>query len=314
MYQTPFRKFSFLAAVALVACLSLVSPRPAQCQISQELPADAEALQSQLISDIRQLTLTGQRAGEGYFSQDGRYLVFQSEREPGNPFFQIYRMDRETGDTRRISPGIGKTTCAWIHPDNQRILFASTQYDPEAVAKQKAEIEFRQSGQSRRYSWDYDETFDLVEFDVKTKEYRRLTDELGYDAEGSYSPDGSLICFSSNRRAYSGELSQEERELFEKDPASAIDIYLMNADGTDVRRLTDSIGYDGGPFFSPDGQQICWRRFSRDGATAEIMLMNVDGSNQRQITDLGVLSWAPFFHPSGEVPNFCHQFAWLQQF
>jgi len=269
-------------------------------QEAPEIPEEGASLQARLIGSIRQLTLTGQRAGEGYFSQDGRYLVFQSEREVGNPFFQIYLMDRETGDTRRVSPGYGKTTCAWMHPDNQHVLFASSQYDPQAVEKQRAEIEFRQSGESRRYSWDYDENFELVVFNLKTQEYQRLTDVKGYDAEGSYSPDGKWICFASNRRAYSGELSPEEQQLFEKDPASAMDLYLMNADGSHVKRLTDAIGYDGGPFFSPDGKQICWRRFSRDGATAEIMLMNVDGTNQRQLTHLEALSWAPFFHPSGE--------------
>lgn len=268
-----------------------------QTEITSE---EGARLQSRLISNIRQLTLTGQRAGEGYFSQDGRYLVFQSEREPGNPFFQIYLMDRETGDTRRISPGIGKTTCAWIHPDNQRVLFASTQFDPQAVEKQKEEIQLRQSGETRKYSWDYDPTYELVVFNLQTHEYQQLTNTPGYDAEGSYSPDGRLICFASNRRAYSGELTAEEMKLFEKDPSSAIDIYLMNSDGSNIRRLTDSIGYDGGPFFSPDGQQICWRRFSRDGAGAEIMVMNIDGSDQRQLTHMDALSWAPFFHPSGE--------------
>ncbi len=85
-----------------------------------------------LLSDTRQLTFEGRRAGEGYFSADGSMMVFQSEREPGNPFFQIYLMSLETGDTRRISPGYGKTTCAWIHPNRKSVLFASTHLDPNA--------------------------------------------------------------------------------------------------------------------------------------------------------------------------------------
>ena len=56
-------------------------------------------------------------------------MVFQSEREQGNPFYQIYLLDMETGDTRRISPGTGKTTCAWIHPGGDRILCPSTHDD-----------------------------------------------------------------------------------------------------------------------------------------------------------------------------------------
>ncbi len=262
--------------------------------------AQAAQLQGALLSDVRQLTFEGKRAGEGYFSADGRQLVFQSEREPGNPFFQIYLMDLQNGDTHRISPGIGKTTCAWLHPDGQRVLYSSTQFDPSSPEKQLQELEFRASGQTKRYSWDYDPSYDLVAFDQATGDTRRLTEAEGYDAEGSYSPDGQWICFASNRRAYTGQLSEDEQELFQMDPASAMDLYLMRSDGSQLRRLTTEVGYDGGPFFSPDGQQICFRRFSRNGATAEIMLMNVDGTEQRAITHLGNMSWAPFFHPSGD--------------
>ncbi len=287
-----------------IFCLALI---PAAANVSaqeQDItaldPAEAAKKQARLLSGIRQLTFEGKRAGESYFSADGKLMVFQSERDPDNPFFQIYLMDRETGDTHRVSPGIGKTTCAWIHPDGSKVLFASTQYDPEAQAKQKAEIDFRASGQTRRYSWDYDETYELVSYDLKTKEYTRLTNARGYDAEASYSPDGKWICFASNRRAYTGELNAEEQALFEKDPSSAMELYMMRSDGTEVRRLTDKLGYDGGPFFSPDGKSICWRRFSENGALAEIMVMNTDGSQQRALTHMQAMSWAPFFHPSGD--------------
>ncbi len=154
-------------------------------------------------------------------------MVFQSERESTNPFYQIYLQDRETGDVTRVSPGEGKTTCAWIHPTGQTVLFASTQLDPAAKQKQADEFALRESGKERRYAWDYDENYDLIEWDREAQTYRRLTDETGYDAEGSYSPDGEWIAFASNRRAYSDELTAKERELFQLDAASAMDIYIM---------------------------------------------------------------------------------------
>ncbi len=261
-------------------------------------PASAD--KNPLLSKTRQLTFAGRRSGEGYFSADGTKLIFQSEREPGNPFFQIYLLDLETGDEQRISPGIGKTTCAWIAPDNQHVLFASTQLDPLAKQKQKDELKLRAEGKQKRYSWDYDPTYDIIEYDLKTKKYRQLSDETGYDAEGSYSPDGKLIAFASNRGAYDRKLSKEEQEKLKHDPSVFMEIYLMNADGTNVRQLTDTFGYDGGPFFSPDGKRICWRRFTEDGATAEIMTMNIDGSDVKQLTNWHVMSWAPFYHPSGK--------------
>lgn len=262
--------------------------------------AGAQESESNFVSGMRQLTFEGLRAGEGYFSRDGKQMVFQSEREPGNPFYQIYLLDRESGDVERVSPGQGKTTCAWIHPDGDRVLFASTQFDPQAQSKQDSELEFRASGQQRRYAWDYDPQFELVEWDRKTGNYKKLTEAMGYDAEASYSPDGKLIAFSSNRLAYSKPLSEREKVLFENDPSVGLDLYIMNSDGTNVRRITDVIGYDGGPFFSPDGKKICWRRFSEDGATAEIYSANIDGSDPKQITRLGAMSWAPYFHPTGD--------------
>jgi Tol biopolymer transport system component len=267
---------------------------------SFQVASAAQGTESRLLSNIRQLTFEGLRAGEGYFNPDGSMLIFQSEREPGNPFFQIYLMDLKTGDTRRVSPGFGKTTCGWIHPNQSRLLFASTHEDPEARLKQEEELELRASGNAGRYSWDYDEYFDIFEGDFEGGNLKNLTQARGYDAEGSWSPDGNLIVFSSNRHAYSEKLSPQDQNIFETDKSYLVDLYLMNADGSEVRRLTDSPGYDGGPFFSPDGQEIVWRRFSEDGTTAEIFTRKLDGSPEKQMTRLGAMSWAPYFHPSGD--------------
>src|SRR5690348_4265815 len=113
--------------------------------------------EAQFLSETRQLTFEGKRSGEGYFSPDGNFLIFQSERDPDNPFYQIYLLDLETGDTHRVSPGLGKTTCSFFRPGTDEVLFASTHQDPEARAKMRAELEFRASGKQRRYAWDYDE-------------------------------------------------------------------------------------------------------------------------------------------------------------
>src|SRR2546423_1741866 len=119
------------------------------------------ANEAQFLSNTRQLTYEGRRSGEGYFSPDGKELIFQSEREPGNPFFQIYILEFESGETHRVSPGFGKTTCGFFRPGTDEVLFASTHLDPDARAKQKAELEFRAAGKQRRYSWDYDEQMDI---------------------------------------------------------------------------------------------------------------------------------------------------------
>jgi len=251
------------------------------------------------LTRVRRLTVEGRRAGEGYWAPDGQRLVFQSEREPGNPFYQIYELDMTTGSTRRVSPGAGKTTCAFFRPGSGDILFSSTHHDPASARLQKEELDFRASGQERRYAWDYD-----VEFDVYAAApggaLTRLTNARGYDAEASYSPDGQWIAFSSMRDAYARPLSPAEHKQLEVDPSYFGEIYIMRADGSGQTRLTRVPGYDGGPFFSPDGRRIIWRRFDEQGLIANVWTMNLDGSDARQITDFGSMSWAPYIHPSGE--------------
>lgn len=253
-----------------------------------------------LITDSRQMTFVGPKSGEGYFSPDGQKMIFQSEREPGNPFYQMYILDLVTGASTRVSPGTGKTTCGWIHPSMKKVLFSSTHLDPNIKKKTQDEYDNRKKAVKARYSWSFDENYDIFSSDLQGKNLVRLTKEKGYDAEGSYSPDGQWIAFASNRAGYTEKLEGEDKKYFDQDPSYMMDIYIMKADGTQVKRLTTSKGYDGGPFFSADGKKITWRRFAPNGATAEIYTMNVDGSDQKQITDLKSMSWAPFFHPSGD--------------
>ena len=265
----------------------------------------AESSEAQLLSRIRQLTYDGKRAGEGYFSPDGQSLIFQSEREANNPFYQIYIIDFASGETHRVSPGYGKTTCAFFRPGADEVLFASTHLDVNARSKQKTEIEFRATGKQRRYSWDYDEEMEIFSARRNGTGLSQLTHAYGYDAEASYSPDGKSIVFCSIRDAYPVEhLSPEAQKRLEVDPSYFGEIYVMDADGTNPRRLTSSPGYDGGPFFSPDGKRIIWRRFNEDGTIADIHTMSPNGTDIRRLTDFDCMAWAPFFHPSGRYAIF----------
>lgn len=255
--------------------------------------------ESQLLKNSYQLVTDGARSGEGYFSADGGRFVYQAEM-PGNPFYQIYLMDLASGDTNMVSTGIGLTTCSWIHPTLDRVMYASTHEDPNALTKQAEEIAIRESGEDRPYGWDYDPYYDIYVADSDGGNLVNLTNVMGYDAEGSYSPDGSKILFASNREAYTRSLSKAEQALLDDDASYFMDLYVMDADGSNVQQLTFSPGYDGGPFYNKEGTKILWRRFNPDGNSAEIWTADSDGSNQRQLTANAMVNWGPYFHPSGD--------------
>lgn len=276
---------TILTAVALAAAVLAARPVAAQSSSGKRVkPAPGE----RHLANIRQLTDGGENA-EAYFSADGRQLIFQSTRD-GRSCDQQFIMNVDGSDVHRVSNGTGKTTCGYFFAKDEKIFYASTQAaDSACPAKPDP---------SKGYVWGLD-PFDIYTANPDGSDTKRLTDYGVYTAEGTLSPDGKTIVFTSLK---DGDL----------------DIYTMNVDGSDVRRLTTAVGYDGGPFFSPDGKQIVYRAYHpTDSAELadyrsllaqhivrpskmEIWVMNSDGSNQRQVTHLGGANFAPFFTPDGK--------------
>ena len=255
------------------------------------------------LKNVRQLTF-GRQNAEAYFSFDGSKLIFQSTNnwmkdsfaatlkpaEEGLGCYQMYVMDVESGNIRLVSTGTGATTCGYFFPGDRRVLYSSTYASgPNCPPKPKRDGAYR---------WALDD-YDLYAVRLDGQEMQRLTTTPGYDAEGTISPDGKTIVWTSVK---DGDL----------------DLYAMNLDGTKARRLTDEIGYDGGAFFSPDSKRIVYRashpsdpaevaRYKEllgqrlvEPGQLEIFVMNADGSGKRQVTANGASNFAPFFHPDGK--------------
>ncbi len=251
----------------------------------QAPPAAAGAAQAR----VRQVTFGFEKAGEGYFSPDGRQIIYQAVTRE-YPFYQIYKqpLPQSVEHARQIRPtlvstGRGKTTCAYFSPDGRKVLFASSHEDPkleETEAAERARLEEeRRSGTTRRYVWDFDPYMDIYEADLDGGNLRPLTRQFGYDAEGAWSRDGTLIAFCSTR---------------DGDP----DIYVMNADGSGVRQVTNAPGYDGGPFISPDGQWIVFRSDRKKEHMLQIYVVSIDGQQEVAVTDNVGVNWAPYWHPT----------------
>ena len=264
-----------------------------------------ESKGDRFISRTRQLTHVGRRAGEGYFSPDGKRMILQSERHPQNPFFQIYVVNLETGASHRVSTGEGRTTCAFFRPGTDEVLFASSHRDPHVRETQAKEYRERQNPTGPRKRWEYDKYFDIYVADSHGENLRRITATLGYDAEASFSPDGKRIAFSSNRFAYPIKfLKPEARAAFDRDPSFFCELMIMDADGENDSQITSWDGNDGGPFFTPDGERIIWRHFNETGTRADIYTIKTDGTDRRRLTKFMCMSWAPYMHPSGEYAIF----------
>ncbi|MBT8324502.1 MAG: PD40 domain-containing protein [Winogradskyella sp.] len=253
---------------------------------------------------IRQITFGGDNA-EAYWSFDDKQLVFQSNNKKwGVGCDQMFLMNVnesfEDSVPPMISTGKGRTTCAYFLPDNKHIVYASTHLGDDECP----ETPLRLNG---KYIWPIYDSYDIFVADLEGNIVNQLTNEPGYDAEATVSPQGDKIVFTSTR---SGDL----------------ELYTMNIDGTDVKQITNELGYDGGAFFSPDGTKLIFRS-SRpkteqeikdykellnkglvEPTEMELYICNADGSDLRQLTNLGNANWSPFFTPSGDKVLFSSNF------
>jgi TolB protein len=278
---TARRSALILSGLALIAGASPSIGVRARAQAPADRPAETH------LANIKQLTFGGENA-EAYFSADGTRLIFQATRA-GYPCDQIYTMKVDGSDEHRVSNGTGRTTCGYYYPGGKSILFASTHEASKECPPRPS--------YARGYVWPIYDGYDIYRANADGSAPTPLTRTPGYDAEATIAPDG-VIVFTSVR---DGDM----------------DIYSMKADGSDVRRLTNRTGPDGGPFFSWDGQQIAFRgRMLGAGAeldeyrgllkeglwrptSLELFVMNRDGSNLRQVTKLGGANFAPSWHPDG---------------
>jgi Tol biopolymer transport system component len=282
------------------------------------------------------LTFGGENA-EAYFSADDRHLILQSTHgEYGCD--QIFTIPITGGDLRLVSTGMGRTTCAYFFPSGDKILYSSTHlHDPKCppppdfsqgyvwalypsydvfVAdrdggnliqltdtwRYDAEATISRDGQKVVFTSLRDGDLDIYSMDADGSNVRKLTDELGYDGGPFYSHDGTKIVF----RAYHPKTDEERGEylrLLEQDQIrpSKLEIFVMDADGSNKRQLTENGAANFAPFFFPDGDRVIFvsNMHDPDGRDFDLYAIDVDGTGLERITFHEEFDGFPMFNSDG---------------
>jgi len=193
------------------------------------------ATESKYFKNLKPITHTGTNA-EAYWSFDGKNFSFQGILKPlsdSMPCDQIYRMGADGSSLSLVSPGTGRTTCSFYYPDGENIIYSMTTSQPQCPPAPEHTF---------GYVWPIYKDMDIFVKNIRTGKTVNLPVNVkgAYDAESTLSPDGKSVIFTSSR---DGDL----------------ELYTMDLDGKNVRRMTYTPGYDGGAFFSSDSKMFVWR-------------------------------------------------------
>ena len=289
------------------------------------------------LRNIRQLTFSGENA-EAYFSADGKRLIFQSTRE-GHECDQIYEMNTDGSGTRMVSTGRGRTTCAYIYRDASRILYSSTHLaSPDCPPKPDysrgyvwavypgfdifsaapdgsdlkritntpgydAEATIAPNGKKVVFTSVRDGDLDIYTMDLDGRNVKRLTTEVGYDGGPFFSYDNQWIVYRAHHPKAEREIA-DYRALLKEHliRPTTLEIWVMKADGTSKRQVTDNGKANFAPFFFPDGKRIIFASNMNDprGRNFDLYAINVDGTNLERITYNDTFDGFPMFSPDGK--------------
>jgi TolB protein len=286
---------------------------------------------------MRQLTFGGQNA-EGYFSFDESRLIFQSTRDTFK-CDQEFVMDLATGSTHLVSTGKGRTTCGYFFPGNSRVLYASTHHllptcppPPDfskgyawAVSPEYDIFTANEDGTDLRQmtftpGYDAEATvsprgdrivftslrggdLDLYSMNLDGSDLLQLTHELGYDGGAFYSWDGTRIVYRAWHYADS-TTADEYRQLLARNTVRPLrmELFVMNADGSNKHQITSNGAANFAPFFHPDNRRIIFASNMGDpsGRNFDLYLIADDGTGLEQVTTSDTFDGFPMFTRDGK--------------
>ncbi len=290
------------------------------------------------LSNLRQLTFGGENA-EAYLSFSGDRLIFQSTRD-SFACDQIFSMDLTGAGVRLQSPGKGRTTCSYFLPGDSTFIYSSTHGSGDACPEKPdyskgyvwpiyssydiyisglggaeprilngsagydAEATVSPRGDRIIFTSSRDGDLELYSMKIDGSDVIRLTHETGYDGGAFYSPDGGKIVYRAHHPADSAGRADFIALLGEGlVRPSIMELFVMNADGSDKRQLTNFQAASFAPYFHPDGKQIVFASNVKDpkGRNFDIFLINIDGTGLQQVTFNDTFDGFPVFTPDGKT-------------
>lgn len=318
-------RYAPLLLIPFFAC-AREAPSPAV----PHAPNDGEVF----FAGLRQLTFGGQNA-EAYFSPDGAQLIFQRTVDEQS-CDQQFIMDIDGSHLHQVSLG-GRTTCGYFYQGGDRVLYASTVHrdsacpappdfsrgyvwpipdfdiitsNPDGTDQRvlapspgyDAEATLSPDGRTIVFTSTRDGDLDIYTMRVDGTELRRLTTTPGYDGGPFFSPDGSQIIYRASHPATPETLADYRALLAEGlVRPSAMELWVMNADGSGQRQVTHLGGANFAPYFHPDGRRIIFASNHLDprGRNFDLFMIGLDGEGLVQVTNDPDFDGFPMFSPDG---------------
>ena len=290
--------------------------------------------------DIRELTFGGENA-EAYFSPDGKKVIFQSTPR-GAQCDQEFILDLVTGEQKRISSGKGRTTCGYFeYPKGDKIIYATTEREPNGDGKcppppdqskgytwsiypgydiveanpdgsnirpivegrgYDAEMTWCHKGGKAIFTSVRDGDLDLYEYNAADGKVKRLTNMPGYDGGAFYNAECTEIVWRASRPT---DVALEEYRwllnMFLVRP-TVMELFVMNADGTNQHQITHNGAANFCPYFTPDGKKIIYSSNVGDPKRREfdLYLVSKNGGEPERITTAPGFDGFPMFSPDGK--------------